>query len=300
MPLISYETKRFSKDRLATIAAANVIIAEYGAANISLTLRSLYYQFVSRDLIANRQTEYKRLGSIISEGRRCGMIDWDAINDRTRNLERLPSWDSPESIVAAVADQFKYDRWETQPNYVEVWFEKDALEGVFEGVCNEFRVPYFSCRGYTSDSAVWAAAQRLADKSNDGKDVVILHFGDHDPSGIDMSRDIEDRLQLFEAGDVDLRRLALNMNQITKYKPPPNPAKVTDSRFAGYEALYGKSSWELDALDPKVLATLVRKEVQSLIDDDEWDEAVEKEQKARTQLTAISNNYAKVVKRLKA
>lgn len=53
---------------------------------------------------------------------------------------------------------------------------------------------------------------------------------------------------------VEVRRLALNMEQVRKYDPPPNPAKVTDSRFAAYCDQFGDESWELDALSPKVVA----------------------------------------------
>lgn len=299
MPLICYEPKRFGTERLAMIAHANAIIATYAEEGYTLTLRQLYYQFVSRDLIENKQSEYKRLGNIISEARRAGLLDWDAIVDRTRNLQALSTWGGPDEIVAAVAEQFRYDRWDTQPYYVEVWFEKDALMGVFERVAQRWRVPFFSCRGYTSDSEVWAAAQRLAEKTDAGKDVVVLHFGDHDPSGIDMTRDIEDRLALFGANSVEVRRLALNMAQINQYDPPPNPAKESDSRFAGYRDKYGDESWELDALEPTVLAALVRDEVQELLDTDEWETAVARETKARTELQTISDNYAKIVRKFK-
>lgn len=296
MPRIKYENYNFQEETLLVIKAANVIITEYAAQGYDLTLRQLYYQFVSRDLIPNNQKAYNRLGDIVSKGRRAGLIDWNAIVDRTRELRSESTWESPSAIVAAVAEQFNYDRWDSQPYYVECWFEKDALLGVFERISNELRVPFFSCRGYTSDSEVWAAAQRLRQKDFDEeKQVVILHFGDHDPSGLDMTRDIRDRLELFGA-NVDVKRIALNMDQVERYNPPPNPAKMTDARFIGYAAQYGRQSWELDALDPTTLAALVRAEVEKLVDQDQWDEDVERERKAREELGAISDQYASVVK----
>lgn len=299
-PLICYEDKRFGIERLKMIQQANAIIAEYSAEGYDLTLRQLYYQFVSRDLIPNEQSAYKRLGNLVSEGRRAGLIDWSAIIDRTRNLQQLGTWESPEAILAEGASVFRFNRWESQPYYVEVWFEKDALMGVFERVAHELRVPFFSCRGYMSDSEVWGAAQRLAQKNDaEGKNVVVLHFGDHDPSGIDMSRDIRDRLALFGAPEVDVRRLALTMRQVNQYEPPPNPAKETDSRFAGYRDKFGDESWELDALEPTVLAALVRDEISSLLDEDEWHSEIERERVACAQLKAISDNYGKITKTLK-
>lgn len=177
--------------------------------------------------------------------------------------------------------------------YVEVWIEKDALVGVIEGVCREEDVPYFSCRGYTSQSEVWRAARRLADKRRKGKDCYILHLGDHDPSGIDMTRDIDDRLTMFMGG-VGVKRLALNMDQVQRYNPPPNPAKITDSRGVGYIATHGRESWELDALEPTVIGNLIRSNVVALRDADLWTEAKEREESARLRLTLAANHWPQI------
>jgi hypothetical protein len=292
MPKVQYENLRFQPRILEQIAKANEIIEEYTAEGYELTLRQLYYQFVSRDLLPNTQKHYKQLGNTISKARRAGMIDWNAIVDRTRFLRAPSTWDSPSDILEAVAHQFKHDRWKSQPHYVEVWFEKDALLGVFERPAASWRVPIFSCRGYPSDSEVWSAAQRLARVYRHAqKPTTILHFGDHDPSGLDMTRDIEDRLALFGAPRVEVRRLALNMPQIEQYNPPPNPAKESDSRFNAYRDEHGDESWELDALDPKVLNTLVREAVLGVIDVKAWDKAIRKENKARVALSALSDDY---------
>src|SRR6266550_3926958 len=121
MPKHCYVSRNFSASSVQVIEQANEIIATYTAQGYDLTLRQLYYQFVSRDLIPNRQSEYKRLGSIINDARLAGFIDWDAICDRTRELRDLAHWESPASIVKAVARQFRIDKWATQPHRVEVW-----------------------------------------------------------------------------------------------------------------------------------------------------------------------------------
>lgn len=295
MPKVRYVPRNFSAGSLAIIKQANEIITEYVANGYNLTLRQVYYQFVSRDLLANKQSEYKRLGSIINDARLAGLIDWTAIVDRTRELRELSHWSDPPEIVEAVAKQFRIDKWATQPYRIEVWIEKDALVGVFERICNELDVPLLSCRGYTSQSEMWGAAQRLLRYTNAKKrqEVVLLHFGDHDPSGLDMSRDIGERLRLFGL-KLDMRRLALNMPQVEQYEPPPNPAKETDSRFAGYIADYGDESWELDALEPDVLAGLVRREVESLRERKPWDEAVKSENRQRDLLQAVSDRWEEV------
>jgi hypothetical protein len=298
MPAITYVPKTFSKEHETLIGHANAIIAAYRAEGYLLTLRQLYYQFVARDLIPNTVQSYKRLGGVINDARLAGRVDWTAIEDRTRNLHRLAEWDSPETIIDAVAEQFRIDKWASQPYRVEVWVEKEALAGVFTRVADELAVPMFACRGYVSQSEMWAAAQRLVGYARSGQTPLILHFGDHDPSGIDMTRDITDRLELFSGSALRISRVALNMDQVTAYEPPPNPAKETDSRFQAYLSAYGDESWELDALEPAVLADLVREEVGKVLDQKEWDAAVEEENQHKALLAETSRRWASVVEYL--
>jgi len=277
--------------RLAVIEQANEIIEEYMAQGYVLTLRQLYYQFVSRDLLPNRQSEYKRLGSIISDGRLAGLIDWASIEDRTRNLDSPSTWTSPADILNSAASCYQSPRWADQPYRVEVWVEKEALAGVFSRVCEEEQVPLMCCRGYMSQSEMYEAGQRIARNERGGQPTVILHFGDHDPSGIDMTRDIRERLELFSRLSVQVDRLALNMDQVDEYGPPPNPAKVTDSRFAAYVELFGGESWELDALEPQVLAELARGEIVRLRDAHAWDRSVERDVADRGRLVTLAAEW---------
>jgi hypothetical protein len=286
--LIQYIEKRFAATSLKIIEQANVIIEEYAGQGYSLTLRQLYYQFVARGLVENTQQSYKRLGTIIAAGRNAGLIDWDAIEDRTRELRSNAHWDSPADIVQSCAKQFRYDLWADQAHRIEVWIEKDALLGVFDRVCTRLDVPLFSCRGYTSQSEVWSAGRRMLCHAHGNQVPVVLHFGDHDPSGIDMTRDIAERLSMYGERPINVTRLALNRDQVEEYGPPPNPAKMTDSRYGTYVAIHGDESWELDAMSPEVLAELVERHVQEYRDDFLWEQAVERQQEARERLLALA------------
>lgn len=311
----SYIEKNFSPSYRRVIGHADHILREYAAENMVMTLRQLYYQFVARDLFEqkyshngskwvpdpmgtiNAPNNYKMLGTVINDARMAGLLDWDYMEDRTRNLTRPSTWSSVKSILESAAYSYKTDLWAPQPYYVEVWVEKEALEGVIEFACRDLRVPFFSCRGYTSQSEQRAAGVRLADAINDGKRVVMLHLGDHDPSGIDMTRDNEERLRTFieaHAGDssgFEVRRLALNMEQIDRYNPPPNPAKMTDSRFKSYKDQFGDTSWELDALEPRVIRDLIAENVNELIDDEVWEQSEAIEQKGVSDLKSMAQNY---------
>jgi hypothetical protein len=312
VPRIKYAATKLGEEKRRLIDQANQIISQYQAQGLDLTLRQVFYQFVSRDLFpaswadpktgsTNSERSYKKLGEAISDGRMCGLIDWEAIVDRTRFVRQLACWGSPSEIVAACARQFRLDKWARQPAYLEVWIEKDALVGVIEGVCNENAVSYLACRGYASVSEVWKAGyERLLPRLNEDKQVTILYLGDHDPSGIDMTRDVQKRLQLFTASansplTVEVERLALNMDQIELYDPPPNPTKVTDSRAGPYIEQFGQECWELDALDPVVIRDLIENAIHSRRDDALWAEAVREENRAKKHLAGVAENWQDVV-----
>lgn len=302
-----YQTFKFQKKTLNLIALANQIINEYQAQGFELTVRQIYYQFVARDLFPedrrwiwtghkwkrdpngtkNADPNYTWLGAYINKGRMAGLIDWNAIVDRTRTQYQNTHWDNPEQILQSAASGYRLDSRATQDIYIEVWIEKNALLGVIEPVCRDLDVTFLPCIGYYSLSAMWRAAQRIMDYDDNA---VILHLGDHDPSGIDMTRDIQERLEIFGT-NVTVKRIALNMDQVRKYKPPPNPAKLSDSRAQDYVAKHGAESWELDALSPSVIAELIRKHVVELTDEDKRQEQIELQEEQRVQLEHIADNW---------
>lgn len=295
MPKICYIDHSFRSDTRVRIAQANEIIAEYQAAGYKLTLRQLYYQFVARDLMANSDKNYKKLGDTISRAREAGYVDWNAIEDRTRNLRFNNHWDDPSDVVNACADQFQLDKWERQSMRVEVWIEKDALLGVIQKVCEKHDVAYFSCRGYTSASEMWRAGCRLATYARVGQQPIILHLGDHDPSGIDMTRDIRDRLSVFAERPIQVTRIALNMDQILELNPPPNPAKPNDARYQSYVDEFGEHCWELDALDPPQMAAIVEQHILERRDEALWDDALNEENDHKSDLQLVADRWEDAV-----
>jgi hypothetical protein len=288
----TYLNKNFNAASLAVIDQANEIIEEYQGAGFDLTLRQLYYQFVARAMIPNTQQSYKRLGKIISNARLAGMVDWDAIVDRTRQLKANGHWSSVGNIIYSCAFGYRRDVWANQPTRIEVWIEKEALIGVIEKPCEELDIPFFACRGYVSQSELRVAGVRAREHYDRGQQTVIIHLGDHDPSGMDMTRDNDDRMDLFsESSFAEIRRIALNMDQVERYNPPPNPAKTTDSRSDEYILRYGEDSWELDALEPQVMDRLIRNEVATIIDQDLMDEAIAEQEADRAILNKLAEEY---------
>lgn len=293
MPKQKYVDIKFRGKSLELIQLVNSVIEEYESQGYELTLRQVYYQLVARGYIPNNERSYKNLGNLINDGRLAGLIDWYAIVDRTRYIRNNSHWESPESVIESAKYSYMLDRWELQPNYVEVWVEKDALIGIVSQICRKLDVPHFSCRGYTSQSEMWSAAQRFKNQYyREGR--YIIHLGDHDPSGIDMSRDIQERLEMFGA-DVEVKRVALTMDQIATYNPPPNPTKLTDARSSGYIREFGHECWELDALEPKIITSLIRNEVTALMDEDLFNERAAKEKLDKSNIQKIADNYGEVV-----
>lgn len=293
MPKIAYIEKNFRKATLETITTANNIVEEYVAQGFALTLRQLYYQMVARGYIENSERSYKNFGNTIVDARLAGLIDWQHIEDRTRNLRQNGHFRDPSHIMKAAVDSYQVDKWARQPNRLEVWVEKDALIGVIEVPCQRLDIPYFAARGYASVSEMWEAGRRLQKWRDRGQTPIILYLGDHDPSGMDMTRDVTDRLDLF-AGGISVDRLALNWNQVEQYNPPPNPAKLTDTRAKAYIADFGLSSWELDALDPTTLAGLIEVAVEQFRDPDLWNEAVEEEEEGLRLLQEAADRWQEV------
>jgi hypothetical protein len=294
MPKITYQPQNFTAATLDVITVAEGICEDYAAQGYNLTLRQLYYQFVARALIPNTQQSYKRLGDIVSNGRLGGLIDWNHISDRTRSAVQPVFWTDPESIIESAARSYNIEMWRDQAEYVEVWVEKEALADVIGQAADRRDATYFACKGYTSQSEMWAAARRLVRKERAGKRTTVIHLGDHDPSGLDMTRDIADRLAMF-GSKAEVKRVALNMDQVEQYQPPPNPAKVTDSRYADYQEAFGEECWELDALDPAVLDALVTAEVESHIDMAAWAASAARLASEREALTAAAENWADVL-----
>lgn len=283
--------KQFSKKSLELIATAEEIINDYLAQGFRLSLRQLYYQFVSRNAIVNEEKSYKNLGNVIADARTAGLLDWDAIEDRGREVKTVAHWTNPADILESAAYSFHIDKWLRQTNYVTVMVEKDALSGVLEPVSRELDIAFTANRGYSSASALYELGKTLRHQRRQGKQVHVIYLGDHDPSGIDMTRDVEERLELFSRGEVCVHRIALNMSQVNEYNPPENPAKLTDSRAQDYINRFGFSSWELDALNPTVLADLVREMVYKLRDEEVWGEDFAKEKGMRGDLSFLVKEF---------
>lgn len=293
MSTIRFRDYKFNASHEKLIGHMNEIIDEL---DMTLTARQLYYQFIGRDLFPaswvdeaynlkkglpagtkNTIKNYKRFATLLTDARYAGCVSWDAIEDRVRRPTIWQDYENLREAVDKLIRTYRLPRWRGQSRYVELWVEKEALAGQMEPIANEFHVTLMANKGYSSASAMFDSAQRIMQESNQvesnyfdaDKDVrkpVVLYVGDHDPSGEDMVRDLEKRLVEFGVQNLTFTKLALTMEQVKRYKLPPNPAKTTDARFETYVAEHGNKSWEVEALPPKVLSQIVRDALEKTVD----------------------------------
>lgn len=312
----AYVNKRTSAANLEIIEAAVEILEEHKALGFDLTLRQLYYKFIGRHLFPddwvdekynrahnlsadtkNTVKNYKRLGSILDDARKAGLLDWSLMEDRARSLENSGSFFAgPRDLLDTFKSHLVVDLRLDQPNYVEIWVEKDAAVQVAERVARHFGMAYMANRGYLSTSQAHEAALRFRRANLQGKAAHVLYLGDHDPSGMDMSRDLAERMSgMYRVEAFALHRVLLNIDQVRHFNLPPDPAKSTDARHAGYVKRFGVESWELDALDIQVVQRLTTAAAQAVTDIPKLEARKRKQQDMRDVLGKVRNDLDRLM-----
>jgi hypothetical protein len=286
------------------------IVEDYSEQGITLTNRQLYYQLVSKDIIPNADKIYQRICTFLTDARYGGLIDWEAIEDRGRVPSKHIEFNNVKERIDLAVANYRLPRWQDQDYYIELYCEKQAMESVLKPVADKYHIYFGVNKGYSSASTMYDLAKRIKDEIEKGKKAIILYLGDHDPSGLDMVNDIHKRISEFlvlgdEPVDIvgeeepffQIIALALNMKQIKQYKCPPNPAKITDPRAVGYIKEHGNKSWELDALEPKVLMQIAEQGIVSFLDVEKYNAWIKREQREIKKLEDFGNALLKEEKR---
>jgi hypothetical protein len=243
-----------------TLALLDVAIEVLRAVN-PMTVRQVYYQLVSRQVIENNEGRYKAVSNLLADARRDGSIPWEWIEDRNRRPRAVPMWGSLAKFGKAILPAYRRDVWGTQPGLVEAWLEKDALSGIFEDVLRDYGVTLQVARGYDG----WDSIHNAAERYGNGAGVTVLYFGDFDPSGLDMVRSLRDRLAELGA-EPEIIRCALTADDIERYHLPADFTKKTDTRRKKFVAEHGEKCVELDALPVDVLRARLVDQVEQRLD----------------------------------
>jgi len=274
-----FRDEKFSKPTKFILDKILEVVDEYQARGILLTVRQTYYQLVGRAYIENNARMFQKVSRIITKARYNGLIDWDIIEDRSRTSLIPYYYKNIPDFLMSVADGYRLDRWAGQEYYLELITEKDALSSVLSPIVYEkYRITFNVVRGYSSVTKLYEMSKRILKAVKAEKKPVILYIGDHDPSGLDMVRDIEERLRELTYGlKTEIVHVALTTEQIERYNPPPNFAKLTDKRAENYIRQFGRESWEVDALRPDILVNILEEAIQSYLDVDLMNRVIEKE-----------------------
>jgi len=283
---------QFTRDWI--IKNAKEILEEYYE---GMTVRQLHYRLVSRGMTNDLQ-HYKRVVGAMVKARWNGTVHFSDFIDRDRSMygettqdeiDLNDKIDKGKHQVKAWMESYRLNRWSNQENYVEVWIEKKALQGVFESPCLFNDVGLAPCKGYPSLSFLYEALPRFKKAIETGKTPIILYFGDYDPSGQNIPETIKENLSKMGV-DVILKPIALNQDQIKEMNLPGVPAKTTDSRSNNWT---GGNVVELDAIEPKTLKKMCEKSIREHFNTDLFDELKIKESEEKQQYTQALKDYVR-------
>lgn len=290
---MSFRTKSIERLR-----AAIEVLTEHH----HMTVRQVYYQLVARQIIENSRSAYQAISKLLVKARQDGLIAWGWIEDRLRRPRTVSMWSNLSDFAETAKRAYKRDVWATQPNYIEVWLEKDALSGIFENVLATYGITLNVGRGFDGWTSIKDAALRYELKASretatieelsakrykqKNRQVTILYFGDFDPSGEDMARSLKERIAFFGVYP-KLIKCALTKDDIERYKLPPDFAKKTDSRAKKFIAKHGDVSVELDALPVNVLRERLISEIENIMDMEELQSVFEIEAQEKKRLVEI-------------
>ena len=272
-----------------TIPVVNEIIGQY---DIKLTVRQIYYRLISDPyvLFENTKSRYTQFDKMLVVARERREVDYTSIEDRTREaLGGDYGFDNPQEFLKSEIDSFKncwqdyiMEMWKNQEHKLEIWVEKDALANLINQVAKDFRVLVFPSRGYSSFTKVMECLERLEAYSD--KERIILHLTDHDPSGLDMTRDLGERLSSYGGDSIQIKKIGLTYEQIEKFDLKPNPVKKSDTKTENYRSRFGSDCWELDALPPSELQNLVKESIKKYIDVGSWNDRFKEVEKGKNWL----------------
>ncbi|MEI6084553.1 MAG: hypothetical protein WCS70_09660 [Verrucomicrobiota bacterium] len=267
------------------------VLAQVLLENQPISVRGAFYRAVSTGSYPNTDAKhYRQVCGIILKLRRAGIVPYSWVTDGTREHYKPSSWSGLDDFGATVREAYRKDFWASQPDYLEVIVEKDAMSGVLRPVSKEYDIGLNVIRGNSSETFVWSLAERLREIE---KPIFILYAGDHDPNGLDIERDIRQRLQGFMGRPVSWERLAITSQEflsradLTGFPVRQNDSKGWRTRCADYIARYGDKCIEVDALPPVEIRQRLKDAIESHINQTAWQnlQAVEEMERETIQQT---------------
>lgn len=276
-----------------TASLRDAILEVTETAEPPFTVRQIFYMVASVGKVSKDIAGYRKVQRQVLAMRRERMIDYSDIADNTRWRIKPDTSRGLSAFLQRSARFYRQDLWVRSPYYLEIWCEKDSIAGVIHPVTDEYDVPLYVARGYSSETFAHSAAIHMEAAAADGKSCVVYYVGDFDPSGWDASRDLERRLTGFFP-DVEFTRLGINRRDITNYNLLTRPTKASDTRARRFFAEFGRGqeSCELEAMHPDDLRRLIRQAIEGHVNREELDRLQLEERLARETLQQFAARAA--------
>lgn len=293
------QTKWGFPTREVLLERVQAILEQYSGT--MLNIRQLYYLLVSEATFPNRVRSYKNLVQALTDWRRDGTLDVDSFEDLTRTMHHYDVGERTDDPMGWAfyflnhaiesAEDYGLATWFGQENRVIVLVEKQAQETNFKAVCQRLDVDLAVMRGYSSLSYLKEIADSMEGDETDGRQLVLLYFGDFDPSGVNIPETIERDLKGLFNQDFIFERIALNKDQALKMKLIPAPPKGSDSRSDNFRGEHGNKTYELDAIEPRTLQRLISDAVLRYFDSDKSDEKDELEEDGKKEIAKLIKKH---------
>lgn len=247
---------------------------EHGPASV----RHLFYRAVVAGLpgITKDVSGYLKVQRAVLRLRRAGEIPYDRIVDTTRWMRKPNSWDGVHDVLYETSRIYRRNLWANSLYRVEVWCESESIAGVLFEVTSRWDVPLMPCRGFSSETFTYSAAEAWAE---DDRTPIVFYVGDHDPAGLQIERNLRNRLIEFSGPDFEFYRIGVTWEQVEEFDLPGTKPKKQ----------YGfPLAVEAEALPPDILRNMIDKEIQSYVDHGALTAILAAEESERVVLTRIA------------
>jgi hypothetical protein len=239
----------------------------------------------------NHRSCYQDLCDLLTRARLAGEIPFNAIDDPTR---KIAAWSVDQEVGVFInkeLDHFLKGYWrdlqQSQPNHIEIIGEKNTIEGSIREVAQKYCVPYTLGRGYCSLDPRYKMSQRF--KASGKSKLILLIMSDLDPEGEDIAHSFTRSMRDdFGIAEIHGWKVCLTFDQARQRNLPPNfDIKKTSKRSAKFEAKYGESVYELEALPPSERARLLTEAIDEVLDVDSFNAELDAEEKDAARLKAL-------------
>jgi hypothetical protein len=279
-------------------AANNVCLhvvrqAYHDAWDTALTVRQYYYRLLSSGALKvdpalpqSKGQAYQFVCRLLGAARDNGDIPWYMIVDNGRRANiYYPDKGIDTYMHGKAAGGFELDPWVTQEVRPIIIIEKDGLLDVVIEIVKDWRIPVYVGQGFMSRTR----SKQLADHLSDGRRYHAFYIGDFDPSGEAIEEVLRERLRSYGVQVPAWERITVTY-QDSQILPSYAAVEIDtkDPRAAKFIAKYpGSYGYEVESLSPADLQQKVQRAIRPLVNQQQFDVAVQLEQQVNLELERL-------------